>query len=346
MGKVLKILKRILIIAVSLFVIVLLLRTFNDYQYKKYDDPQIPEYYSDVNNISLYPTDIEGIDVQYVDEGSLQGFHFVPKEKLHKGVVLCFGGSEGSPNFEVAQRLAQDGYETFALFMYGMKNQTETLMGVPLEQFEDIHAYFNNDGADPEPITVIGASKGAEYALNLASKYDDIDNLVLIAPSSYNFVGLDFNQYGSSWTYQGEELPYIDIQKSSFVAFIKNIIYPMTAKAPISYKDTYSSAVASDEHRQDKMIPMQDVQANVLLIAGEEDVMWDSVTMAKEIESQVPNAELHIFEGAGHIFGGYEVLNMDSMRLATGGSLEANQKAEIESQKVIDDFLSEHHQKN
>ena len=68
----------------------------------------------------------------------MQGFRFVPKEKSHKGLVICFGGSEGSPNFENAKRLAKDGYETLALFMFGMKNQEQTLRKIPLEQYEDV----------------------------------------------------------------------------------------------------------------------------------------------------------------------------------------------------------------
>ena len=165
---------------------------------------KIPEYYKDVTNISLYPTDIDGVDVTYVDEGRMQGFRFVPKEKSHKGLVICFGGSEGSPNFETAKRLAEEGYETFALFMFGMKNQEQTLRKIPLEQFEDVLSYINKNIKDNKPISVLGASKGAEYALNLASKYPEIENLILMAPSSYNFAGLDFKDYGSSLTYKGK----------------------------------------------------------------------------------------------------------------------------------------------
>lgn len=201
---------RIFLIIFILVVLVFILRIYNDHKYKDNNALKFPEYYKDVTNISLYPTDVDGIDVTYVDEGRMQGFRFVPKEKSHKGIVICFGGSEGSPNFETAKRLAEEGYETFALFMFGMKNQEQTLRKIPLEQFEDVINYINKNIKDNKPISVLGASKGAEYALNLASKYHEIDDLILMAPSSYNFAGLDFKDYGSSWTYKGKELPYID----------------------------------------------------------------------------------------------------------------------------------------
>ena len=338
-----KIFFRIFSIVIILVVLVFILRIYNDHKYKDNNAFKFPEYYKDVTNISLYPTDIDGVDVTYVDEGRMQGFRFMPKEKLHKGLVICFGGSDGGPNFETAKRLAEDGYETFALFMFGMKNQEQTLRKIPLEQFEDVISYINKNIKDNKPISVVAASKGAEYALNLASKYPEIDNLILMAPSSYNFAGLDFKDYGSSWTYKGGELPYIDIKKSSFNSFLKNIIVPSIIKSPISFKETYNSAIEKDSTIEEKLIPAKDVKANILMIVGEDDFMWDSLAMANKIKEQNPNAKICSYKGAGHIFAGNGVLNLGKIRVATGGTAESNEKAKSESRKTIDDFLKENH---
>ncbi|MDU7164536.1 MAG: alpha/beta fold hydrolase [Anaerococcus vaginalis] len=338
-----KIFFRIFSIVIILLVLVFILRIYNDHKYKDTNALNFPEYYKDVTNISLYPKDINGVDVTYVDEGRMQGFRFIPKEKSHKGLVICFGGSEGSPNFETAKRLAEEGYETFALFMFGMKNQEQTLRKIPLEQFEDVINYVNKNIKDNKPISVLGASKGAEYALNLASKYPEIDNLILISPSSYNFAGLDFKDYGSSWTYKGKELPYIDIRKSSFKSFLKNVIVPNIIKSSISYKETYKSAIEKDSLSQEKLISVKNVKANILMIAGEDDLMWDSLAMAKKIKDQNPNAKVYSYKGAGHIFAGNGVLNLGKIRIATGGTIEGNEKARSESRKTIDAFLKENH---
>ncbi|MDK8276058.1 MAG: acyl-CoA thioester hydrolase/BAAT C-terminal domain-containing protein [Peptoniphilus duerdenii] len=338
-----KIFFRIFSIVIILVVLVFILRIYNDHKYKDNNAFKFPEYYKDVTNISLYPTDIDGVDVTYVDEGRMQGFRFVPKEKLHKGLVICFGGSDGGPNFETAKRLAEEGYETFALFMFGMKNQEQTLRKIPLEQFEDVISYINKNIKDNKPISVVAASKGAEYALNLASKYPEIDNLILMAPSSYNFAGLDFKDYGSSWTYKGKELPYIDIKKSSFNSFLKNIIVPSIIKSPISFKETYNSAIEKDSTSQEKLIPAKDVKANILMIVGEDDLMWDSLAMANKIKEQNPKAKIYSYKGAGHIFAGNGILDLGKIRVATGGTAEGNEKAKSESRKTIDDFLKENH---
>ena len=330
-------------IVIILLALVFILRIYNDHKYKDSNNLKLPEYYKDVTDISLYPTDIDGVDVTYVDEGRMQGFRFVPKEKLHKGLVICFGGSDGSPNFDNAKRLAEEGYETFALFMYGMRNQEQTLRRIPLEQFEDVINYINKNVKDNKPISILAASKGSEYALNLASKYHEIDNLVLIAPSSYTFAGLDFKDYGSSWTYKGKELPYIDIKKSSLKSFLKNIIVPAIIKSPISFKDTYNSAIEKDSSSQEKLIPVKDVKANILMIVGEDDLMWDSLAMANKIKEENPKAKIYPYKGAGHIFAGNGIINIKNVRIATGGTAEYNKKAKIESIKAIDAFLNENH---
>ena len=338
-----KIFFRIFSIVIILLALIFILRIYNDHKYKDTNNLKLPEYYKDVTDISLYPTDIDGVDVTYVDEGRMQGFRFVPKEKLHKGLVICFGGSDGSPNFDNAKRLAEEGYETFALFMYGMKNQEQTLRKIPLEQFEDVINYINKNVKDNKPISILAASKGSEYALNLASKYHEIDNLVLIAPSSYNFAGLDFKEYASSWTYKGKELPYIDIKKSSLKSFLKNVIVPAIIKSPISFKDTYNSAIEKDSSSHEKLIPAKDVKANILMIVGEDDLMWDSLAMANKIKEENPKAKIYSYKGAGHIFAGNGIINIKNERIATGGTAEGNKKAKIESIKAIDAFLKENH---
>ena len=338
-----KIFFRIFSIVIILLALVFILRIYNDHKYKNSNNLKLPGYYKDVNDISLYPIDTDGVDVTYVDEGRMQGFRFVPKEKLHKGLVICFGGSDGSPNFDNAKRLAEEGYETFALFMYGMRNQEQTLRRIPLEQFEDVINYINKNVKDNKPISILAASKGSEYALNLASKYHEIDNLVLIAPSSYNFAGLDFKDYGSSWTYKGKELPYIDIKKSSLKSFLKNIIVPAIIKSPISFKDTYNSAIEKDSSSKEKLIPVKDVKANILMIVGEDDLMWDSLAKANKIKEENPKAKIYSYKGAGHIFAGDGIINIKNVRIATGGTAEDNKKAKIESIKTIDAFLNENH---
>lgn len=345
MGKTMKVVLRILVITITITLVIMVIRLLNDKRYKDEEKTDGPKYYEDVKNLDLYPKEIEGLSIAYIDEGSVQGFRLSPDEKTHDGLVVCYGGSEGSPNFEQAEILAKEGYETLALFMFGMKNQPQTLSKIPLEGFEDVLDYIDNNFEGEGPLTLLGASKGAEYVLNLASKYDQIDNLILIAPASYNFSGLDFENYGSSWTYEGEEVPYIDIKKGSLSSYLKNIVFPSIFKSPISYRDSYKTAIENDPSKDEKLIPVKDIEANILLIAGKDDYMWPSEDMAKIIAEENPKAKLYSYDGAGHIFSANRILNAGNIRIKVGGTSEANSKAFEESQRQIYEFLEKNHDK-
>ena len=227
--------------------------------------------------------------------------------------------------------------------MFGMKDQQKTLIKIPLEQFEDVLKYVNKNIEEKTPITVLAASKGAEYALNLATKYDEISNLILIAPSAYIFAGLDFNDYGSSWTWKNKEIPFIDLKKASILTLVKNIFIPMQIKSPVKYKEIYDNAVEQDLEKTRKLIPAQNIKANILMIVGEDDQMWGSYEMAKIIQSYNKNAIISSHKNAGHIFEGNGVLNTPNMRIRLGGTSDGNKKAKLEEEKVINNFLNQYH---
>ena len=95
----------LIIITISV-ILVFNLRLYNKHKHEN-DNTLTTSYYNNAMDVSLYPRNIEGVNVKYVDEGRCQGFHLIPEKKTYEGIVICYGGSEGSPNFYEAQRLAK-----------------------------------------------------------------------------------------------------------------------------------------------------------------------------------------------------------------------------------------------
>lgn len=347
MNKAMKVILKVLLAFVCIIAIgvgiILGLRVYND---KKYGNAESLTD-SDVTDISRYPKELDGIEVKYVDKGAFQGFHLKPDNKLYKGVVVFYGGSDGSPFFEVAQLYAEKGYETLSVFLFGMKNQQTSLTKVPLDQFDDVLDYINNNIDDNTPITVMGVSKGAEYVLNLAARYDEISNVIVMAPVAYTFSGLssDAVSSSSSWTWKGEEVPFIDIQKADFGELFKDMIFPMMIGAPIDFRGIYDAAMEADEDRDAKLIPAQNVKGDILVIYGEEDGMMDTKRMAELIQRQHNNTRICGYENAGHMFSGDGIMTEFGMRMNLGGTVEGNEAAMIECSKEIEEFLGSHHGK-
>lgn len=339
----LKVLKVIGIIVATLVVIILALRAYNYFTYSKYKEVDKTSIYSDPTNLDLYPKDIPGVEVKHIEGDYLNGFHLKPQEKTKKGVIVTFGGSDGSTAYYEALVFAQQGYEVLSLFSFGMPNQQAMLSKVPIDFFDEVLAYIKENVSEPVPLTLYGGSKGAELSLNLAKYYPEVDHVILVAPSAYNFNGLDYQIVASSWTYKGEELPYVSTMQANFFNYL-GFLVGMVTDAPTSYETLYRTAVENTSDIADKTILQEPIDADILVFAGGSDRMWPSAQMAEVIKAtQGDRAEVHIYENAGHVFAGDGYMGSEFGVLALGGSEEANTAAFEDYQKILMERLAEWH---
>ncbi|MEX2784090.1 acyl-CoA thioester hydrolase/BAAT C-terminal domain-containing protein [Streptococcus sp. H49] len=340
----LRLLKYAAVLIVLFIAIIVVLRLYNHSVYNKYKQVDSSSIYSDPTNLDLYPSEYEGVQIEHIKGDYLNGFHLRPSKKTKKGVVVTFGGSEGSPGYYEGVSFALQGYEVLSLFSYGMPNQQPSLSKIPIDFFDEVLAYIEKNVADPAPLTLYGASKGAELCLNLVNYYSEIDHIILMAPSAYNFNGLDYENISSSWTYKGKELPYISTMHAGFPEYIA-FLFGMVSGAPTSYEPLYRTAIANTDKAADYEILQEAADADILIFAGGDDRMWPSASMAKVIKkTQGERAELHIYDKAGHIFaeGGY--LASPYGLIATGGSKKENEAAGQAYREVLMERLNQWHQ--
>ncbi|TDM45622.1 hypothetical protein ETI08_09670 [Macrococcoides goetzii] len=182
--------------------------------------------------------------------------------------------------------------------------------------------------------------------INLATHYNVINHVILIAPSAYNFSGFDFRNGGSSWTYKGKELPYVDIQKGEMKHFVTDAVFPMILNSSITYRNVYDSAIEKEANKKAKMIPVKNTKADLLIITGSDDLMWNSADMAKMIAQEHPQSTtVKIYQNAGHIFSGNGKTYINGSTINTGGNEEANKSAYQDSQKLMFKTLEIWHKK-
>ena len=281
-----------------------------------------------------------GDGVERITCDYLNGFHFHPKEKTHPGTVVVYGGSEGSPDYNRAKEISEEGYEVLALFFFGQENQKAQLGEVPLEQFDEVTEYIEENISDPRPITAIGTSKGAEFVELLAAHDFPVDNIIAIAPAQYSYTGLDFSRGPSmaSFTLHGEDIPFASITDASAGASI-NMMRDMIFGRPISYRRVYSEAAqkAPDE----ALIDLSNYGGNTLLLAGDQDMMWPSAAACRSLSRQNDNVECQQLSQAGHAFfpepppHGWEIM--------FGGTAEGNAKASVQARSTIFTHLRQWH---
>lgn len=282
-----------------------------------------------------YPTSEQ---IQPVEGEYLNGFHFTPTVKKHQGVVVTFGGSEGSPDYGRAKQLWEQGYEVYALFFFGQPNQKEGLAEVPLEFFDEVTALI------PEgPVTVIGTSKGAELTANLAACGAKIDQIVLYTPTEYTYQGLVFGrEVYSSFTQGGQPLPYLAFRDSDPGESMK-IFGDMILGLPIAYRGTYETIPARASNADQARIPIENFAGRGLLFAGDKDAMWQGDVAANNLASRNPGLEAHVFSDAGHMFSEDITQFGKSWEKMFGGTVEGNRIAKQESDRILLEKLAEWH---
>lgn len=282
-------------------------------------------------------TSIEPIEGDY-----LNGFHFRPDTKLHSGVVVTYGGSEGSPDYGRAKELADEGYEVLSLFFFGQPNQVPTLANVPLEQFDEVVAYVEENVADPKPLTVVGTSKGAEFAELLAAHGFPVDNVVAFAPAHYSYSGLDFTggQDFPSFTLRGGAVPYATFRDANFGTGLRSMWDAVTGY-PVSYRDTYVQAAGKAP--EGARIDLSGFAGNVVLFGGADDRMWQSDTAADSLAAQNPRIEAHVYPRAGHAFFPDASELPNGWQEMLGGTVEGNRDAYEQSHAIFWERLAEWH---
>lgn len=276
-----------------------------------------------------------GTKVKEIRGWYINGYQFTPKEIKHKGAVVIFGGSEGSPNLPSAIALVNEGYEVYAMYFFGQENQRKELDRVPLEFFAELYLHIQKTARSPKPLTIEGTSKGTELALLLAAYYPVyVDHLILYAPMNYVFQGYAKDKH-SSWTFQGKELPFIHTDAKE--GMIQQMI-ALRNKEPRHGIESYQYGLDHDKNKDKARINLAPIRAKMLIFAGELDAAIPAADMGREIkENYKGECELMIFEKAGHSFSEFTVSGVWAM----GGDPEANVQAGIESERIRLEKLAE-----
>lgn len=258
--------------------------------------------------------------------------------------ILALGGSEGGMPFDKAlmDSLAGQGYVVLRLAYFKADSLPEELSEIPLEYFENALAFLSSHKmVDKNKIGVLGASKGAEAALLLASKNNIVKTVVAHVPSNVVWYGLSQNmmESKSSWTSDGEGL--------SFMPYGKPAIGWQTSRIADYYEAGFEQ---HPEVESDAAIPVEKIEAPILITSAGMDNIWPSEYMAKKIMDRLDVAQfsfekVHLnFPESGHLLFAQikDAEKLETQLNFFGGTLEGTLAAQRESIKATFNFFTKH----
>ena len=230
---------------------------------------------------------------------TLNASFFAAEGPPRPGIVVL-GGSEGGRPRYLARLLADEGFASMALGYFGQDPLPRNLVEVPIDHVESAIGWLSGR---PETrgtrIGVIGASKGAELALLVASLLPaDVGAVAAFAPSAVSFGGISFRAEGrrrSSWSLRGAPLPFVPYP-----------FRPALCLQGVSFLPMYSAGLEDIIATKAATIPVERAQAPIMLISGGRDRMWPSSRMAEMIKARLSeygslNEVVHLdFPDAGH----------------------------------------------
>ncbi|MEB2778187.1 acyl-CoA thioester hydrolase/BAAT C-terminal domain-containing protein [Algoriphagus sp. D3-2-R+10] len=155
-----------------------------------------------------------------------------------------------------------------------------------------LHIARRNTQLDTSRIVLLGASKGGELALNLASKFPHFKGVVALSTAHVSFPAHTIAANTSSWHFISEEIPFVPA--------------PLKTLWPALKGDLFSafSMMMEDEIAVSKAeIEVENINGFILLLSGKQDEQWPATKMSDRImerlaKNNFKHSYLHLaFEG-------------------------------------------------
>ena len=272
-------------------------------------------------------------------------------------VLIMLGGAEGGTGAarEHGPRLAALGYAVFGFPYVSPAAEPNGAREVPalpadfamieVRQLNAVRDWLRRRAdLDPSRIGLFGASKGAEFALLAASHLDWIKAVVAITPSDVVWEGFGWHtEPGASASFALDGKPLAFVPYKGFVEEFMRF----GSGQPVHLRRPHDQGRAAHPLAAVRArIPVERFKGALLLLAGQDDQMWNSAAMAHNIAERRSEAglatELLVYSDAGHylIGDGWSPTGHYNAGLKqSGGTPEGNARAQIDARPKIVAFL-------
>lgn len=290
--------------------------------------------------------------------------------------VACFGGSEGGFESQLSNAavLASRGFAALAQAWISEADAAVNVSEVPLERFADaLNLLSGHSSVDRSRVAAMAISRGSEGLLaaighGLAPR---LSGLVLISPSCVSWQALGSSGEvpdTASWTVGGRPVAWVPL--SSGVLMRQIIRNAWTVGRDIAHqrptllrlRPAYESSLAAvgllprsrstgtvGAPPTGAMLDATAAPCPLLMLAGNDDELWPSVSMARILAAQRATAgfgrddQLVAYDGAGHLIR-LGFLPTDAPwtnGIAFGGSREGLAAAQADATSRVVNFLQE-----
>ena len=189
-------------------------------------------------------------------------------------------------------------------------------------------------------IGLFGHSKGTEAAILTAFYNPLVKAVVVRSPSSIVWAGpgwAGFNE--SSWTWNNKPLDFHSVGLIDGGIWLSRILL---GKKLIKTRDMFDNVLGDEEPVNKARLPVERMNAHLLLLSGKDDQQWPSTKMADMLvtilnKSNVNFSYKHFaFDNAGHRPA---LLSKPDDTFANGGTVQGNFLAHEHTKVLVKEFF-------
>lgn len=206
--------------------------------------------------------------------------HLYLSDGVKQPLIVAFGGGSGGNDWErrylkdKRDSLLSHGFALLAVGYFKTENSPNALDRISLNAIADtiLNIARRTPQIDTTRIILMGASKGGELVLNLASRYSCFKGVIALSTSHVSFPALTISANTSSWQFNNQDVAYVPAPFKTIMPAIKGDLH---AAFSIMLEDT--AAVTNAE------IPVEHINGPILIISANQDEQWPATKMSQQL---------------------------------------------------------------
>jgi uncharacterized protein len=206
--------------------------------------------------------------------------HLYLSEGEKQPLIVAFGGGSGGNDWErnylkdKRDSLLAHSFAVLAIGYFKTENSPGSLDRISLNAIADtiISIAKRTPEIDTARIILMGASKGGELVLNLASRYSCFKGVIALSTSHVSFPAITISANTSSWMYNDGEVTYVPAPFKTIWPALKG---DLLGAFSIMLEDT--AAVTKAE------IEVEKINGPILILSANEDEQWPATKMSEQL---------------------------------------------------------------
>jgi uncharacterized protein len=206
--------------------------------------------------------------------------HLYLSDGAKQPLIVAFGGGSGGNDWErnylkdKRDSLLAHGFAVLAIGYFKTENSPGSLDRISLNAIADtiLSIAKRIPQIDTARIILMGASKGGELVLNLASRYSCFKGVIALSTSHISFPAITISANTSSWMYNEREVTYVPAPFKTIWPALKGDLL-----------GAFSMMLENKEAVTQAEIEVEKINGPIFILSADQDEQWPAKDMCEQL---------------------------------------------------------------